>query len=445
MTYLQSTPKTIYSGSAIDLHDGETFMITEATSATVSGIGYEFIFTTAAVAGQVVVELYQDSGRTEKVFEHIVDITDATTWKAYDSFGFSSATTGTLWGKFYCSGVTAASTATLTLWAQATAPSSKPNPVSSPYGSGIEDDGTGKPRVALATNSGLEFSTSKVKIKPDTTAAAYLALGAGGASVTGAVDTTTAQDVAGIKRFDSVGFKPRGTAGPPTSGSWSEGVEVMDLNGVKWRYFDSAWEMADVVTEYPDVVVSGTLAYTQKELLKIPVTGNVGQCFWLRVWARRASLTTEMQVPFRARIYETSDVRGRELVWQGLGLARQTYLTVELPASQTYLEVNSNDIAEVDELLCVYEDDNRFELGRCSSRTAGKFNLDEALVDADHWDVNSLVIPVTEWHNVPWINRDGDSADQYKILLEVRHDGTSSDPDLVFYAQVLAQSRGVIR
>jgi hypothetical protein len=199
------------------------------------------------------------------------------------------------------------------------------------------------------------------------------------------------------------------------------------------------------VTEETDVVASSTITYGGTELLQVPVIGNVGQCIWLRVWARRTSGTAEIEIPFRARIYETSDKRGRELVWQGLGVARQTYLTVALPASQTYLEVNSNDYAEVDEMLCIYEDDDRYELGRCSSRASGYLYVSEALLDASQWEINTLVLPVVEWFSVPWLNRDGASEYQNNILLEIRHDGVATDPALTFYAQALAQSRGVIR
>ena len=133
------------------------------------------------------------------------------------------------------------------------------------------------------------------------------------------------------------------------------------------------------------------------------------------------------------------------MVWQGLGLARQTHITSSVPASQTYLSVNSNDIIDVDELVCVYESDSRFEIGRCSARPSGEITLSEAMVDSNTWDVNTLALAVTEWWNVPWINRDGSAINKKHILLEIRHDGISTDASLVFYVQVLAQNRGIIR
>jgi len=437
--------KTIFSDTLVPLTDAYDFMLTETVAATDEAIVYLFESTPTVGVGYVIIDFYSDSARTQKVHEVSIDLADSESWISSESFGIQTDTTGTIYGTIHCSELDPGSTIDISLYANSISPTTTPVPMPGPYGNGIEDNGFGDPQIALATGSGLEFSSSKLRIKSDVTAPAKVSIGVSGASVTGVVNLTTDQAIAGQKTFDSMGLIPMDSYGSPIGGSWEEGIEVLDAYGVKWRRFQNTWELSDVVTEYPEVIAGTTLAYGETELFKIPVTGDVGQCLWLRVWARNSSGTAEMQIPFRARIYETSDVRGREMVWQGLGLARQTYLTSSLPASQTYLEVNSNNIIDVDELICVYESDNRFEIGRCSARPTGQISISEALVDSSTWNTNTLAIPVTEWWNIPWINRDGNASNQKHILLQIRHDGLSTDPSLVFYVQVLAQSRGIIK
>jgi len=438
-----------FTATAVDLVDAEDFTLLESPATATQGIGAQLTIVPSTATGQVTIELYQDSGRTQKVFEQVVDLTDSSTYKISVPFGFTNGTAGTLYGTLSTSGIPISQTANFSLAAQILTPTFSPPAITPVFGDGIEDNGSGLPRIALASSSGLTISGGDLAVKPDLTAAVYPSVNANGAVVTGAVATTTAQDVEGIKRFDSPGFVPRVATGAPVAGTWTAGTEVMDSDHVKWRCTTGGtpgtWELADTVTEETAVAISSAISQSGNELLKLAVTGNTGQAIWLKIWARRDSGTAEIDIPFRARIYQTSDKRGRELVWQGRGTARQTYLDTLLPASQTYLEVNDNDVADVDEMLCVYHDDDRYELGRCSGRTLTNFDVQEALVDASSWGVNTLVLPVSEWSCVPWHNTDGDPADQNNILLEIRHDGVATDPDLVFYAYALAQSRGVIR
>lgn len=440
-------PKTTFSRTAIELTDNYTFTLVESTLATDEAICYSFVSSPSTNVGQVIVNLYQDVNRTELVYEKTIDLSDAYSWIGSESFGFSTETTGTLYGTLYCSAIPISSTIDISIEALSISPTISPVPLPGPYGDGIEDDGFGNPQIALFSSGGLEFSTGQLKIKPDVTSSSTVSLGAGGLSVTGVVDLVNDQSVLGQKLFDSSGLIPQDSYGPPTGigGPWENGIEILDAYGIKWRYFDDNWELADVVTEYSDVFVSDPVSDGYSTNISIPVTGNVGQCLWLRVWARRETGTAEIQIPFRIKISETSDYRGRELVYSELCLARQTYITGSLPASQTYMDVNSNDLFDVDELVCIYDSDNRFEIGRISARPTGQITLSEALEDSETWDVNSLVLGVTELWNVPWINRDGSLDNQNKILIQIRHDGVSSDPDLVFYVQVLAQSRGFIK
>ena len=439
---------TELSATAVDLVDDTDFILEESELQTIIGMGVELEFDPTASTGQVTVELFQDSARTIRILEHIVDLTDTTTYNSYVSFGFNAEVTGKLYGTVSCSAVPVSQTVDLTLFAQALSQVEDAEPITEELGDGLQsvDETTS---VKLATNSGLGFTSGGLSIDPDLTAAVYPSGGAGGASVTGAVALTTDQDVAGIKRFNSSGYVPRGASGAPATGTWTAGTQVMDSDNILWRCTTGGtpgtWELADTVTAETDVVSTASLGDGDSEIIELDVYGNVGQALWLRIWGKTTSGTADQQIQFRARIYETSTGNGRDLVWQGEGLMRQTSLTAILPASQTYLEVNTNDIIDNDEAVIVYEDDDRYELGRCSARPTGQISLDEALVDDSSWASGSLVLIPTEWFCVPWINTDGSPTNANKIFIEIRHDGVATDPDLTFYAQALAQSRGVIR
>ena len=441
---------TEFLTSSLTLTDGYDFVLAESRYKTISGIAARINVVPNIYSGQLTIEIYQDYSRQVKVAEHIVDLSDSNTYNCYVPFGFDNDVVGRLYGTVYTSGVADGYVANVSVFAHVLAPADEPSVLDSPYGDGIEADLFGLPQVALHSASGLNFDVyGNLQIKPDVGADAYVSLSSNGVAVTGVVDLTTNQVVGGEKKFESIGFSPLDGYGAPTTGEWTVGTEILDGYNIKWRCVTSGipgyWELADTITQETDVVVSESLADGYNELLQIPVTGNTGQALWLRVWARRESGTTEMEVPFRVRMYETTNKRGRELIWQGRGTARQTYLTSSLPPSQIYLEVNDNSIADVDEMLCVYEDDDRFELGRCVGRLSGNFDVSEALTDPDTWNINTLVVAVTEWFSVPWHNTDGNPDNQNQILVEVRHDGTETDPAIVFYVQALAQSRGSIR
>jgi hypothetical protein len=144
-------------------------------------------------------------------------------------------------------------------------------------------------------------------------------------------------------------------------------------------------------------------------------------------------------------VYETASELGRELVWQGNGFARCTYLSGALAAGLTAVPVNDNNVADIDEAVVLFVSDSRYELARIVARPTGEFTIDEALVDASSWDADTYVAVASEWVNVPYVNNEADPGDQYQIVFQVRHDGLSTDPSMDFYALATVVSNGVIR
>lgn len=442
--------RTVFSADDVPLTDGYEFTLVETDPATTAGIGYLQVVTSTTGTGQISVELFDDVAKTRLIGTFVTDLA-APTLRSSFSFGFELETAGTLYGTVYCSGVPADQTASFALDAVMTTPHGPPVPMDSPYGNGIEDDGTGKPRVALSSTGGLGFSTGKLVVTPDVTSPVYAQGNVNGLAVVGAVDTSTNQSVDAAKLFDSVGCIPQEGEGYPLITDYGVGAEVIDSRCVKWRQTQlegegdpAVWLLVDNVVDSPDVLLSTSLASGGTYTFQFPVTGNSGFLLWLRIWAKLATGTTDSEIPFRARIYQINGGSGKDVVWQGRGIARQTALTVALPASQTYLEVSTNDIIEVDEGLVVYDDDTRYEFARCSARTTGYINISDSLEDANTWDIGSLVLPVTEWPMVPWINAEGSPPSRQKVYVEVRHDGLVSDPNLIFYAQAYVYSVGAV-
>jgi hypothetical protein len=437
---------TSYVAHAVTLLDGTEFVLAEIDAYTVEGIGYLLTVTPTTSVGQLTVEIYDDVAKTLRVCTHVVDLASPTKRSSY-SFGFNAETAGSLYCTLYCSGVPADQTATFLLSAVTASPRGVPTIIPTPYGDGIEDDGTGKPRIALSSTSGLAFSLGKLVISPDETAPVHVAGTALGAVVHGAVDDSTLQSISANKVFDSVGCIPTIAAGYPITGTYATGAEILDSAGIKWRCTaggtPGTWVLVDNVLDEPVATYSTAVAVGATYLFEVPATGNSGVLLWLRAWGFPVA-KTDTEIPFRVRVYETSSALGKELVWQGIGIARQTALTVAMTSPQTYLEVASNDLIEVDEGLMIFEDDSRKEYALCSSRLTGYINISEALVDAGSWDIGTRVLPVTSWWMVPWINKDGNPAKKNTIFIEVRHDGLVGDPDLTFYVQAMVYSMGVV-
>lgn len=438
---------TAFSSGSVDLIDEQAFTIVEETLYTTEGVAFICTVTPTTATGIITAELFDDVAKTSLIGTLSIDLASPTL-RFTIALGFELETTGTIYGTLYCSGVPSSQTAVFDIDAIITAPQAAPTPLPTPYGDGIEDDGTGKPRVALSSTGGLAFSTGKLVVSPDITAAATVSLSASGVAVTGVVTDSTDQSILAKKVFDSVGCIPLGNMGAPTSGTYATGAEIIDSANIKWRCTEGGtpgtWVLADSILENTQPIYSSVqVALSETYLFEVPVTGNTGVLLWLRVWAYPTA-TSNVEIPFRVRVYQTSSALGREMVWQGFGIARQTALTAQLPGAQTYLVVSSNDLIEVDEGLVVFEDDTRYEFGRCSNRSSGYIGISESLVDPDTWNIGTRVLPVSEWSMVPWINTDGDPDKKNKVFIQVKHTGLVSDPALTFYVDAKVYTFGII-
>jgi len=440
---------TSFSSGSVDLIDEQAFTIVEIAPVPYTTAGVAFIceITPSTNTGVITAELFDDVAKTSLIGTLSIDLA-APVLRFTIAFGFELETTGTIYGTVYCSGVPSSQTAVFAIEAIVASPRGAPDPLPSPYGDGIEDDGTGKPRVAFGTTDGLEFSTGKLRVKSDPTSPAYLTHGANGLGVDGVVTEDTNQSIISKKVFASVGCIPLASTGAPTDGTYESGAEVIDSANIKWRCTaggtPGTWSLVDTILEYTQPSYSSVqVALGETYLFELPVTGNTGVLLWLRAWAY-PTVTTNVEIPFRVRVYQTSSALGREIVWQGFGIARQTALTAALPGAQTYLVVSSNDLIEVDEGLVVFESSTRFEFGRCSNRTSGYIGLSESLVDPDTWAIGTRVLPVSEWSMVPWINTDGNPAKKNTVFIQVKHCGLVGDPALTFYVDAKVYTFGII-
>jgi hypothetical protein len=435
-----------FEETAIDLVDDTDFTAVDANLYVTEGVGYMLAVTPTTGTGTLTVILYQDVARLEPVYTMVVDLSDADTYRSAEPFGFELETAGTLYGTAFVTGVVPSQTFDIAVTAGGFQPSASPPAIPSPYGDGIEDDGLGKPRVALPSDGGLQFATGKLKLKPDLTADVYPTLSAAGVAIANAVTTTTDEVVAAKKLFDAVGCTPLGATGAPTAGTYAAGHEVLDDEGIKYRCTGAGtpgtWELADSIAEAQADYATAALSAGGDEMLEILTTGDAGILQLVQVWAVVAD-PDNYSTDFRLRVYRTSQGYGRDVMWQASGVARQSYLSAILPAAQDYVEVNDEDMFDTDEAAVVFEDANRYELVRILARSAGNMDLDEVLVDGSSWAADSLVCSVVEFENVPFRNEDSTPANRGRAFLHVRNNHATNEA--TFYVRVLPMSLGVLR
>jgi hypothetical protein len=183
------------------------------------------------------------------------------------------------------------------------------------------------------------------------------------------------------------------------------------------------------------------LAAGASEVIEVITTGDVGVLQVVQIWGVVVTTVAEYTSDFRARIYRTSDLFGREMVWQGVGVARQSYLTAILPAATDDVPVNDIDMFDTDEACVVFESSLRYELGRIYSRGTGIITLDEALVDPAQWAADTLVCSVTQFENVPFRNTDASVSNRGRAFLELRNDHATNA--VQFFVRVLPLSIGI--
>lgn len=455
----ESIPKDLYTADTsiisvpftvieIDLLDGTEFAVKqEGTHSITAGLAYAVSFTTLADTGTITIEFFEDTARTHLVYTLTADLSDTTTWRASESWGCNLEVEGHIPAIVYTSGVAAGFALAVTVDVVMISPGDAPIPLPAPYGDGIVADGFGRPSVNFDTVSGFEFSAGYLAIKPNTSVAVYPTLSADGVAITGAIDNATDEDVSAKKRFDSVGLVPSVDAGPPIAGTYAACAEYMDKNYVKWRCVlggtPGDWELADNVFEgsLADIWTVGAVAPGFTDLIQIPTTGNCGVIHSLQVWAHTISEGIDACLPFRVRIFPNSNEFGREMLWQGQGLSRQTYSSVTLPAGQGYIVVNDNNMMDVDEAIVVYESQSRYELGRISARPTGQFTLDESLEDSSDWTGNLDIVSVAEWSGLPWYN----NAFTNCVYVQVRNDAIAAEDSLYFCVRAQVMSYGVNR
>lgn len=439
-TYLATFTET-----NIDLVDNTDFTAIEPSSFWTEGMGYTLEITPTSATGNLTVILYQDAARLVPVYTLISDLSDADTWRSSEAFGFELETAGTIYGTAFVSGAEPGKVFGISLSTVVVQPVDPPEPLTGPYGDGIEDDGGGLPRIAFPSDGGFAFVSHKLELKPDITADVYPTLTAAGVAITGAVTTTTDEDVPAKKRFTAVGMDYLAADGPPVAGTYLAGHEVLDLSGVKWRCISDGtpgtWVLVDFVADDVADYETALLTPGDSEVVEILTTGDVGYFQHIQIWGVVAT-AAEYSSEFRARIYQTSNILGREMVWQGVGTVRQSYLTVLLPAATASATVDNEDVFDTDEACVVFEDNTRYELARINSRSTATVSFDEVLVDPSSWAINTLVCSSAQFDMVPYRNTDGTPANRRRAFLHIRND--SAGNEVVFFIRVMPMSTGII-
>jgi len=447
------------------INNGVTFqgVLTPAASAPQRGFLARVSLSAAAIgAGKVVVEIHEDAGRSSRVYKRVIDLADNSR-DDYPAYYESDSGAGNLY--ISITNLTGFSdTFTATLKSMAVIPVTPPAPPGAGTGinAGVAGDGVAydginvRLEVDLLSTGGLQTTgvTPDAELGIKLAPSSGLAVGGTGLDATGCVKTTTAQSIAGIKRFTgyAIAIDPAAGTGPPAAGTWTKGAIYQDsaqnfwlcsVAGTPgtWIPWSSRSDKAGggAIGTYTGTVTAGNS-------LDVPLTtpfSRRGRIEKLIVWAAAPTFTaTPIDSPFRVGIYPNSNYEGRERIGYFQGQAR-TELVVAPGAAinATVIPVASVDFINLDDLVRLRAlAGPTEEYAAVTVRATGPptiavdENIDNALA------VDDLVMAATEFTGLPWWNDDTTPANYYKLYLRLFNDDPAQD--LVFGYEVWLEQSG---
>lgn len=447
------------------INDGVTFQSTVTSSlspAPEKGIILKIVVASSLPSGFVVVKLYNDTGRSEKIYETTFDLASALLTDRIP-VGFELDNQN---GDIYVDIVNntgSAGTFDLTITGAGIiqVPTSAPPGSGSGINDGVAGDGVAYNAVQLRldldldADPGLELNgasgVAKLRVKTDPSGG--LARAAAGLQVDSTVVRTTGdQAITGVKEFSGFKLTPAMSAGPPGSGTHVVGEFHMDSNldiwfctgagtpgtWTFWGFKEQVLGGATDGSSYTGTVSAGSTLDTE-----LTLTGRRGVFRKIFLWGAAPSYSAaNIDAPFRLEAYPNSDRLGLEMLWTVTAQVRTTYISGAETAPQTVLSVNSVGAVALDDLVrlrklaaTVAE-----EYGRVITRTPGgpSITVDEAT--NNDLAANDPVMMVTEVMELYWKNNDADPADYYKVFLRWYNDHPTQD--LIFGYQFVAENLG---
>lgn len=437
-------------------------------------------------SGQVLVEIYNDAGRTEKVFSRVYDLANTPLVDVIPAFFESdnSPSTGTM--HIDVTNSTGTSTdLSVSVSVASVLPFAVP-PAGSGGVAGPSDAGDGILYNAVdtrfdldlfSTNPGLELVGASGSGQLRVLVGDGLQRTASGVEVDSTVVRTTGdQTYTGHRRFTNTdgtngfGLIPAAVSGPPTSGTWVAGDFFLDTNLIMyqcvsggspgtWKFWGWHFEQgvdvgisagADNAT-YTDVVSAGgsVVVPVSTGISTAADTNRRGVIRRLLVWGAEATVngdpdtivTGDVDQGFRVSCYPNENVLGRDQLWMLQGQLRKTDIDGAVTGGvDNTIPVTNSDIADQDILVRLRSfGDTAEEYGRITVRRATpvEYDLDEAVLN--DFASNDPFMVVTETIELGWFNNSSIPANRDKIYLEFHNPGPA---DVIFGYQLDLENIG---
>lgn len=446
------TNETSWAVSNQTIADGVTFQTTLTSSLTpapVTGIILKVLVSSTLGGGFMTVKLYNDTGRTDKIYEAQFDLASGLLSDSIPvGFGLDNSN-----GDLYIDIVNNTGNAgdfdlTVTGAGIVHVPSSAPPGTGSGINSGVAGDGVAYNSVQLRLDldldatPGLELNGASgvAKLRSKVDASGGISRTAAGLACDSTVVRTTGdQTITGQKQFNQFMLTPAGISGPPTTGAHLAGEFHMDSNYDIWQCVSDGtpgtwvffgWKEQFFGGNTDGSSYTGTVSAGSTLDLNFTATGRRGMFRKSIFWGAAPSYAaTNIDAPIRVEAYPNENYLGQELLWTVTAQVRTTYISGVETAPQTVLSVNSVGAVALDDLVRVRKLAATVaeEYGRVITRTPGgpSITLDEATTN--DLAANDPVMMATEVLGLYWKNNSGNPANSSKVYLRFYNDHPTQD------------------
>jgi hypothetical protein len=369
-----------------------------------------------ATAGGGYVQVYADNAYTDLVAEKHFEISESVSLASNEPRRFYADTAnGTLYFTVYNStdnAITVDITAEATVLIAGTPSYSDVTPL----GQGLEGDGTGATRLALANSGGLEFSSDDVRVKVNSGASVKVARKSTGLEVENAIARSGVdQVIPSTCRFgpSSVSITRSMSSVPPSTGgvgTYDVGHLFRTIYGELYECYDDTpsalkWRMLSTRHKTQTQKVYNVTPGGSATSSLLAMRGRRGMILQANIWAFNASSNTRnFDSTFRFACYPNENYEERERLFQVIGQMRGTHLTADVASGGT-LTIDDVGLFDLGSLCRVYRlTQTTQEYQRVSGRSPSTDQLSiYDSIDAPMYN-GDVIVTVTEVRAVPWWN-----------------------------------------
>lgn len=424
---------------------------TPASTSAPAAVGFTARITLSSTlsSGQVTVNLYEDSGYTQRFYSNTFDLANPVADNLPSFFELQDVDGDMFVEIINDTGSDGLFTVTVRTAGTVLVQVPPPPGDGSGINAGVAGDGINfdainvRLDVDLATDPGLELTgaagSRELRVLP-APGGGLERVAAGLQNDSTVIRTTGDQSLAGIKTFaDSIfGLTPAGTSGAPTTGTHAQGEFFLDdqldlyqciVAGTPgtWQFY--GWKENIDGGALNGISYTGTASAGSSVDLEINTTGRRGVLRFLRIWgADPAFATGDIDVEFRVAAFPNENMESRQQLWEVTGRIRRTTLSAGVGSGVTTLPVVGVGGVVVGDLVRLRQDAGPLEeYARVSAVDAGVPDIDVFETTANALALDDHVMMVTELTEMPWRNNSGVPSESQKIFLRFYNDHPSQD------------------